>query len=112
MISKRINQIRKESGKSQAEFGKSLGVSRDVISNIEYGRVEPKDLFIDHLCHIYAINKQWLLTGEGEQEDHNIESKKNVDEAIKIIETLPEELQEYAIEQLKVLSKLNQKRKQ
>ena len=39
MVSARIKQLRKDLGLTQVEFGKKLGVSRDVISNIEYNRV-------------------------------------------------------------------------
>lgn len=106
MISQRIKEVRIKNNLSQTDFGKKLGVSRDVISNIEYGRVEPKEIFIDHLCYIFSINKDWLETGKGPMEDHTIETQKNIEEAIKIIENLPKDLQDYAIEQLKSLKKL------
>ncbi|HGM3772757.1 helix-turn-helix domain-containing protein [Clostridioides difficile] len=41
-------------------------MSRDVISNIENNRVEVKTVFINHMCEIFNINKEWILTGEGE----------------------------------------------
>ncbi|HBG7720994.1 TPA: helix-turn-helix transcriptional regulator [Clostridioides difficile] len=62
----RIYKIRTSLKMSQREFGEKLGVSRDVISNIEYNRVTPKPVFIQHLCELYNVNKEWLLTGEGE----------------------------------------------
>ncbi|MCC0642197.1 MULTISPECIES: helix-turn-helix transcriptional regulator [unclassified Clostridioides] len=65
-INKRIKQIRKEHNVSQQEFGEKLGVSRDVISNIENNRVEVKTVFITHMCEIFNVNKEWILTGEGE----------------------------------------------
>lgn len=65
-MNKRIAQIRRDNKLTQSEFGKRLSVSRDVISNFENGRVEPKQLFLDHLCTVFNINKNWLLTGEGE----------------------------------------------
>jgi len=103
MLAERIKSIRKISKMSQQEFGKCLGVSRDVISNIEYGRVEPKDLFIDHLCHIFNISKDWLLTGEGVINDEHIETKKNIQEAVKILENLAPPLRDYAVQQMKNL---------
>jgi len=66
MINERIKQIRKENKLSQENFGKSLGVSRDVINNIENNRVEPKELFINYLCKSFNINKKWMVTGKGE----------------------------------------------
>lgn len=62
----RIKQIRKHCKMSQGEFGECLGVSRDAISNYELGRVIPSDLFINHLCSTYNVNRIWLETGEGE----------------------------------------------
>ena len=62
----RIKQIRKIKGFSQTEFGKIVGVSRDVISNYEMGRVEPPDLFINHICSTFGISEDWLRTGNGE----------------------------------------------
>lgn len=54
---------------SQREFGERLGVSRDVISNIEYNRVEPKDLLISHICKVYGVNEKWLRTGKGNMQE-------------------------------------------
>lgn len=61
----RIKEIRKKSKLSQANFGLKLGVSRDVINNIENGRVEPKPLIVKHICSVFGISEQWLLTGKG-----------------------------------------------
>lgn len=62
----RIIAVRKYLKMSQTDFGHGLGVSRDVISNIEQGRVDAKPLLIEQICKMYNVNKQWLLTGEGE----------------------------------------------
>ncbi|HAT4161015.1 MAG: helix-turn-helix transcriptional regulator [Clostridium perfringens] len=65
-MNERFKLIRKKEKLTQTSFGEKLGVSRDVIGNIEYGRVEPKPLLINHLCDVFNINKEWLLTGNGE----------------------------------------------
>lgn len=65
-IHERIRELRKMEKLSQTKFGEKLGVSKDVITNIEYGRVEPKQLLINYLCKTFNVNKKWLLTGEGE----------------------------------------------
>lgn len=68
-INSRIFRIRKTLKLSQPEFGRNLGVSRDVIKNIERedGRsVEPKSLFLELLCRVYKVNPDWLFHGEGE----------------------------------------------
>lgn len=66
MISERFKQLRDELGKSQTEFGAGIGVSRSVINNIERGVTEPSDVFLNHLCVVYNVNRAWLETGEGE----------------------------------------------
>lgn len=108
MISDRIRSVRKKTELTQQEFGKHLGVSRDVISNLEYGRVEPKEPFVTLLCNTFEINKEWLLTGNGEMTDKNIQSKRNINEALKILDSLSPELQDYAMQQLKGLLKIQE----
>lgn len=66
MISERFKQLRGVLGKSQTEFGAGIGVSRSVINNIERGVTEPSDIFLNHLCVVYNVNRAWLETGEGE----------------------------------------------
>ena len=66
MVSERIKALRKAVGLTQSEFGVQLGVSRDVISNLEYGRVEPSDLIINMMCAKYGVDEIWLRTGDGE----------------------------------------------
>ncbi|MEQ6049519.1 helix-turn-helix transcriptional regulator [Lysinibacillus capsici] len=66
MIGERIQEIRKENGLSQEEFGKRLAVSRNVVAKYENGLVEPPELFINHLCIKFGVSENWLKTGEGE----------------------------------------------
>ncbi len=65
-IYERIREIRKKNKLSQTEFGKKIGVSRSVISNIEYNSVEPSDLIIKAICAEYGINEEWIRTGKGD----------------------------------------------
>lgn len=65
-LSERIKRVRKAENISQVKFGEKLGVSRDVINNLENSRVDPKPLFINHLCNSFNINKEWLLNGTGD----------------------------------------------
>lgn len=65
-MNNRVRLVRDKLHLTQSEFGEKLGVSRDVISNIELNRVNLKELFIDHLCLVYRINKDWLVSGNGD----------------------------------------------
>lgn len=66
MSNDNIRALRKALDLTQSEFGRKIGVSRNVINNLELGRVEPSDLIINMLCKTYNVNAAWLRTGEGE----------------------------------------------
>jgi len=65
-INSRILLVRKKLGLTRQSFGESLGVTDSVVKNIDYNKTAPKSVFIDLLCKTYNVNKDWLLTGEGE----------------------------------------------
>lgn len=65
-MNKRIEEIRKHHGLSRASFGERIGVSGDVINNLERGRVDVKDHIFKLICKEYNVNEDWLRTGEGE----------------------------------------------
>lgn len=62
----RIKSLRRQLKLSQTTFGEKLGVSRDVINNLENGRVEAKDLIIKTICSLFTVNEEWLRTGKGD----------------------------------------------
>lgn len=63
----RIRELRKTYLKmSQTVFGERLGVSRDVIKNIELNtlaRPEQKLSLIKLICKEFSVNEDWLLNG-------------------------------------------------
>lgn len=109
LLSGRVKTARKALHLSQREFGEKLGVSRDVISNMEYDRVVPKELFLRHMCRTYKLNERWLQTGEGEMFQGDPVEDRKVDEALKIFENLRPEFQDYALEQIRQLFELQEK---
>ena len=62
----RIEKVRKNFGKTRASFGEKIGVSGDVINNLERGRVEIKDHMVLLICEKFHVNEKWLRYGEGE----------------------------------------------
>ncbi|HSQ88709.1 helix-turn-helix transcriptional regulator [Romboutsia sp.] len=62
----RIKEIRKNEKLTQAQLGEKLGTSRDNIANVENNRVTLTELFINHFCREFNVNKKWLTTGEGD----------------------------------------------
>lgn len=109
MLNKRIKDVRQTLKLSQREFGAKLGVSRDVISNIEYNRVQPKKLLLKHICQLYNVNEHWLETGEGEMFNSTPEENHKIEEALRIFKSLRPEFQDYALEQIKKLVELQEK---
>lgn len=71
----RIKMIRtKQKPKmTQTTFGEKIGVSKDVIANLEYDRVTPSESMIRLICQTYNVNYVWLKTGEGEMEPEPVE---------------------------------------
>ena len=66
-LNERITTIRKELKLSQSAFGEHIGVSRDVIKNIDNNIVdaETKPLLVQQICKEYNVTRTWLETGEG-----------------------------------------------
>lgn len=67
-INERIKEIRTSMKPklSQTAFGEKLGVSKDVIANLELGRVEPAPAIVNLICRTFDIEPMWLKNGEGE----------------------------------------------
>lgn len=65
-MNERIKQIREYLEMSRSEFGKKLGVSGDVVNNLERGRVEIKEDRIKLICSVFDVDESWLRTGNGE----------------------------------------------
>ncbi len=102
----RIQMLRASLHLSQREFGEKLGVSRDVISNLEYGRTEPKDVFIKHICSLYHVNENWLRTGKPPMFLSLPQDNSRREEAMRIFQSLTPEFQDCALAQIRQLSKL------
>jgi len=63
----RIKELRKKHLKmSQEAFGEHLGVSRDIIGNIELNRLARPDQklsLVKLMCKEFGINEEWILNG-------------------------------------------------
>ena len=103
MINDRIKDLRKQLGLSQTEFGKKLGVTRAVVINIELNKVPPKEIFIEHACDIFNVNREWLLSGTGEMFDLAALKSKSSEELLTLFKGLKPEFQEYGLQQLNKL---------
>lgn len=66
MMNTRLKLLRKTLKKTQPEFGRLCGKSRDAIATYESGRVTPDDAFIKVVCLTFNVNEEWLRTGAGD----------------------------------------------
>lgn len=65
--SERIKHLRKDIlDKTQESFALELGLSRANIANIENGRIALTDRTLKDICERFNVNKDWVLSGEGE----------------------------------------------
>lgn len=103
----RIRQLRKQLNMSQREFGESLGVSRDVMANIENNRVQPNTTFILLLCCVYNVNMHWLETGDGEP---ILADESNFKKALDLFKQLNGDYQQYLLSQIRGLLEVQNKK--
>ncbi|MEA5016155.1 MAG: helix-turn-helix transcriptional regulator [Candidatus Limiplasma sp.] len=66
MFGDRIKQLRKAKGLTVEQFGESLGGSKSVAANLEYGRVEPSEMVLNLICLKHGVSYKWLKDGIGE----------------------------------------------
>lgn len=62
-MNERIRLLREEKKLSRAAFGERIGVSGDVINNLERGRVEVKEHIIKLISAEYGVTEEWLRNG-------------------------------------------------
>jgi len=67
-LSERVRILRESEGLSRDDFGERLGVSRDVILNIEMARLarpEQKEPLFKLMCKEFGASYEWIMTGQG-----------------------------------------------
>jgi len=66
IFGERIKQLRRSKGLTQKAFADSLGIVQGYLSGIESGQKIPSHTLLIALCHIHAVNEEWLFNGTGE----------------------------------------------
>ena len=73
-IGNRIREVRNNFNLSQSDFGKKIGVSRDVINNLELARLKKDpEALIRLICNTYDVNYGWLMNGTGQMHPPKVE---------------------------------------
>ena len=79
----RIKQIREHFGLSQAHFAQRIQKSPGFISLVETGKSDVFEETIATICSVLPVNKEWLLTGEGEMTSQAAVDMENIGIRIK-----------------------------
>jgi transcriptional regulator with XRE-family HTH domain len=71
-IGKRLIKARAEIGLKQGEFADRIGISQGMLSDIEHENkpLTERNIKLIHLT--FGVNREWLLTGQGEMFNHLI----------------------------------------
>lgn len=62
----RLEQVRNHFDLSQTKFSSAIGMSQGNYSKIEAGEVKASDTLILAIMNRFAVNPDWIKTGEGE----------------------------------------------
>jgi transcriptional regulator with XRE-family HTH domain len=65
-IGKRLETLMKVLEMKSGDFAKKAEISQSLISNITAGKNGPSKSTVSLICRTYGVNKEWLLTGDGE----------------------------------------------
>lgn len=65
-LGERMKEIRRNAGIKQAEFGALFGVKEGTVTSWETGLRNPSNAILSAICEKFSVNREWLLTGEGE----------------------------------------------
>lgn len=60
-FAEKLRLLRKAHNMTQADFARTLGISRGNLANIERGSVSPTPVLINCISLMYHIDKEWLL---------------------------------------------------
>lgn len=69
-IQPRIKTLRQTLGMSQTDFGRKIGVTRSVLSNLDLGITTLQDPLLSLVCSVFNVRREWLESGSGEMFEH------------------------------------------
>lgn len=110
-IGQRLKYARRCRKMTQAELAEGIGVSRGVITNIEFDKVKaPQPIVTTAICKVLRIEPDWLLYGEGDMDAHfgkTAEEADMVKEINKRIEKLTTEEQVLLLQIIQLIRNKN-----
>ncbi|MDR1218362.1 MAG: helix-turn-helix domain-containing protein [Treponema sp.] len=78
-IGERLIKVRAEIGLKQGEFADRIGISQGMLSDIEHENkpLTERNIKLIHLT--FGVNREWLITGQGEMFNHPINPPLSLD---------------------------------
>ncbi|MDB6112987.1 MAG: Helix-turn-helix domain, partial [Pedosphaera sp.] len=70
-ICARVKQFREQIKWPQPALASELGLTKDKLASIEYGRTPLRYNTAIQLCHVFDLNPHWLATGTGNMRPTN-----------------------------------------
>lgn len=64
-LGERMKFVRKSNKMNQVDFAKTLGISQTHVSKIEKDIERPSETLLRFTSYMFAVNIEWLKTGEG-----------------------------------------------
>jgi transcriptional regulator with XRE-family HTH domain len=104
-VNERVKQIRQELNLTQLQFCEKIFLTGGHYSGIELGNRRVNDRTIKLISTIYGVNERFLRTGEGEMFDKTPDYK--LTQVARIFQELPTDFQDYILQQIEGLKKLN-----
>ena len=105
-ILERIRLVRKTLSLNQAEFAKRIGLTQTALSMIEIGETTLTEKNIKLICATFAVNENWLRTGNDEMFGAVSPYEK---ELLTVFSKLPPDIQEFILEMAQNLLKRQEK---
>lgn len=106
-INQRIRMLRQELNLSQAKFAAAISISSGYIAGIELGNRRVNDRIIKLICSTYRVREEWLRTGMGDM--FLLAQDDTLQKAVHTFELLRPEFQDYVLEQMQALLRLQKK---
>lgn len=108
-VGKRIKEIRTELGIKQGEFAEKIGSTQSFLSRTEKGRYKPTENMLNLMGVNYAINREWILTGNGDKFGKDYISEITPEPSLKmtkldLLETIIMYVEGYLVEKNKKLT--------
>lgn len=102
----RFVYARKTRKYTQKSLANAIGVTRGVISNIEYGITNPPRVVVSAICRELNVSESWLMDGVGPMEPEDKRAK-ILDELYQVCSELTEQQQLYILETIRTMQKYN-----